>query len=1499
MKKSVTALLFFLALLFSTVLIGCEQAPNLNTEPTLSYIFISQKPAKLNYTYEEVLDLTGLVVKAAYSDNSEKVITGWSSSPKEGTKLTTLGSEIKITISYEEKETSFTVSVTKNANQKVLSSIYVSKKPYKLNYERDSQLDLTGIEIKGNYSDGTESVLENWTASPNEGTILSTSGTITVNINYENKNTSFTITVNKKNETSNEFFWGTWVRMDNGKEYNVFETSVTQENKEYKITSSNDSNLYVNELGSFSKQSDSVIICNNIPYFRKGGSNLEYTLKLVGFEDSIGRAASTQSTIGGKKVKGTSVKYPSFVSEAESDEDGTIRGLRAPVAGDVQTITITDNDNTIVVVTGIKVENNGDNMGTIPLSKNGQYSLKVTGTIPEEEKDDGYMYGNNYKRYPMTLTITNIGDVASATSSISITAKDNCLNINSLDNSNLKLIPVSTMEPGMTKTIRMEIECGSVYSSYIDTGINVTITNADTGKKWIDFVPLRFHRGLVPITVAGKSTEENNNATLNGFIIYPDGNNLFFSIPHNGYKTLFVPSFRSSQNYLLSFSGATVEGSLEKSTEMFYTVNPKSTQNITIPTYDNTDDFNECYRFGEPNNSEITAFTITENFTAYLHSRDIDFYTIDAESDKVILPSGIQLYKINYLDSKNSTLQTLSVQENYTITESELAYYTNLDGYSFEGWYIGGYKVNEGYEVNCNITLEAKWTLIEYEIEYELNEGNNDSDNPKTYTIESNIKLTEPTREGFSFSGWYDSKDFNGTSITEIPKGSFGNKKLYAKWEAITYNILYELNDGNLQKNNPNSYTIETDSIALESPTKTGYTFTGWYESADFNGNKIDTISKGSTGNKTLFAKWEATEYTITYELNKGTNNTGNPQKYTIESDEIELITPERAGYYFEGWFEEEDFSGLKITKIIKGSFGNRKLFAKWEILTYSIIYNLNDGYNDSNNPDTYKIDTDTITLQAATKKGYSFAGWYSNPSCTGNIIDKINKGSTGNKTLYAKWNPIWYSIDYRLNGGTNNNENPIEYTVESVIYLKEPSRNGYDFAGWYMNEDFSDEIVENIPTEKAENIILFAKWEPTIYSIEYYTNGGILDSNASTTYTINSQTIQLTTPNREGYSFKGWFYSSSFSGNSISQIGSGSYGNKKLYAKWQPIQYTITYNLDNGVNSTSNPYNYTIESSKIELSQPTRNGYDFLGWYTDSEKTIKNNIIEAGSSENKTFYAKWNIITYSLNYVLNGGSIETANPSSYTVIDNVVFNSPTKEGQVFAGWFESSSFEGDLLNELPCGSFGNKTLYAKWITGIKIDVDKDNINNLDLSTLSSEFELYVTGTLTDEKISLIANKLESATVTANLNLGDATATQFNARGNTSFSYNSYVYYSLFFPCKTLKKVILPKHLEEIDSFSFCGCNFIEEIIIPNSVTKLDSYVFYGCSNVKELNISGLQMFGPYAFTGCVDKVLGLRKYDVYLSEYNYSYGSNYDSYITLNESNYSRYESFFWGPGH
>ena len=521
----------------------------------------------------------------------------------------------------------------------------------------------------------------------------------------------------------NQFFWGTWQCMADGiickiDENNVYEylnNTGTGDYRKYEVLSSTTKTLVTNneKFGTFTKQSESVILRGSIPYFRKGGSNLKYTLKLVGFEDYVTRAAGTISSLGGKKAVAISDTYKSFKSEAESDDDGIIRGLCAPVAGDVQTVKILENTEPIVVVTGLKIENSGSSMGTIPLSKGGQYSLKVTGTISENEKHEGYLYGNNYKSYPMTLTITNISEVESATSAISISPKDPALTLKSTDGSNLNLIMVSTLKPGMTKTVKMDVECGAIDSAYIDTGINITITNLETRKNWIDFVPIRFHRGLVPITVAGRSTEENTKAKLNGFIIYPDGNNTYFSIPHNGDKTVFVPSFHSTQNFLLVFSGAKVEGSLVKSTEMFYTVNPKTTEKKEIVIPENIDEAMNCYSFGEPNDSETNAFEIAGSVSAYLKDSDIDFYKINAASEEIYLPNGVQLYKVRYNNQKGNNPQNLSVYENHKLTKSELPELDNVDGYYFDGWYIGGEKISDGYTVNCNITLEARWISVE------------------------------------------------------------------------------------------------------------------------------------------------------------------------------------------------------------------------------------------------------------------------------------------------------------------------------------------------------------------------------------------------------------------------------------------------------------------------------------------------------------------------------------------------------------------------------------------------------------------------------------------------------------------------------------------------------------------------------------------------------------------------------------------------------------------
>lgn len=509
----------------------------------------------------------------------------------------------------------------------------------------------------------------------------------------------------------NQFFWGQWQRMDNGKSYYINENNIKTDERLYSATSSSENYLNVEGLGRFEKQTDSVIINNSIPYFRKGGTNLSYKMKLVGFEDSINRAAraASSASLSGYTITGTSEQFESFTSEAVSDEDGSVT-LTAPTSGDVQTITVTSGDDTIVVVPGIKVETDGSNMGTIPISQEGQYSLKVTGTIEDSEKDDGYLYGNNYKSYPMMLTITNVSDVVSAPSVCTITAEDSRVTVSSADGSDITGgVLISTLKSGFTKTILLSVTCGMLTESYLDTGLIVTVKNAVTEKTWQDYVPLRFFKGLVPITVAAESVEENADAALNGFVIYPDGNSQFFSVPDKGDKTIYVPTFGIEQSYTLAFSGATIEGSLSKSTEMLYTVASGTCAKKEIDTAAMA--FIDAVQYGETgsgNGSEDNATVADSEFEAYLADGDVDFYEMTTSLSETKLPSERKIY-ITYRTEKGNTPLPISLEYGVQLTADELPLLKNIDGYSFDGWYQGNECIQAGFLIKKDLVLVARW----------------------------------------------------------------------------------------------------------------------------------------------------------------------------------------------------------------------------------------------------------------------------------------------------------------------------------------------------------------------------------------------------------------------------------------------------------------------------------------------------------------------------------------------------------------------------------------------------------------------------------------------------------------------------------------------------------------------------------------------------------------------------------------------------------------------
>ena len=323
------------------------------------------------------------------------------------------------------------------------------------------------------------------------------------------------------------------------------------------------------------------------------------------------------------------------------------------------------------------------------------------------------------------------------------------------------------------------------------------------------------------------------------------------------------------------------------------------------------------------------------------------------------------------------------------------------EGYTFAGWDTAIPATMPAH----NMTITAQWTVNQYTITYDLDGGTAEG-NPDTYTVETDaFTLKNPTRPGYTFTGW------SGTGLTgednltvTIPKGSTGNRSYTAHWSLNTYSITYDLNGGTAS-GNPTSYTVESATITLNQPTKTGYTFTGW-SGTDLTGedNLTVTIPAGSTGDRSYTAHWSLNTYSITYDLNGGTVS-GNPDFYTVESAAITLNPPTRTGYTFIGW-SGTDLSGsdnLTVT-IPTGSIGNRSYTAHWSLNTYSITYDL-DGGTAFGNPDSYTVESAAITLNEPTKAGYVFNGW-SGTDLVGedNLTVTIPAGSIGDRRYTAHW---------------------------------------------------------------------------------------------------------------------------------------------------------------------------------------------------------------------------------------------------------------------------------------------------------------------------------------------------------------------------------------------------------------------------------------------------------------------------------------------------------------
>ena len=474
-------------------------------------------------------------------------------------------------------------------------------------------------------------------------------------------------------------------------------------------------------------------------------------------------------------------------------------------------------------------------------------------------------------------------------------------------------------------------------------------------------------------------------------------------------------------------------------------------------------------------------------------------------------------------------------------------------GYEFKGW-VGDDIDGAQTEViiptgsTGDRTYIALWRVIAYFIELRQSSGNWMQNIP--YTVEEEVKLPIPTREGYEFIGWVGEDIIDAQINVTIPRGSTGFRLYAAHWALENYTITLDTSGGNALDNI--RYTVKSDPIILPTPTRNGYEFSGWTGEGITTPQTEVIIPTGSTGNKAYTANWKVIEYTITLDTNGG--SAVSPIKYTVE-DSFTLPYPLRPGYEFVGW--TLDGSGMLPAMpliIYYGTTGNLRYKAEWRLAEYTITMDLNGGSGQEKV--VYTMTDEDFELPTPTRNGYEFVGWTGERITTPQTSVKIPKGSTGNKAYTANWKVIRYTITLVTNGGAVIAS--IRYTVEDSVTLPiPPERPGYEFAGWVL--DGSGQFPSTpmiIPKGSTGDRIYKAEWRVASYTITYVSHGKAYNW---VQYTINNQ-VYFGTPEEDpsyylpGYTFVGWKIDGVEGTPRSYMLPKGSYGNRTATMLWEAI---------------------------------------------------------------------------------------------------------------------------------------------------------------------------------------------------------------------------------------------------------------------------------------------------------------------------------------------------------
>lgn len=751
-------------------------------------------------------------------------------------------------------------------------------------------------------------------------------------------------------------------------------------------------------------------------------------------------------------------------------------------------------------------------------------------------------------------------------------------------------------------------------------------------------------------------------------------------------------------------------------------------------------------------------------------------------------------------------------------------------------------------------------------IEYDT-DGGNEIENDILKKLNHVTKT--PTKNGYTFDCWtvknYDIKNKkNDYSL---------NLVLIANYKPNVYSISYNYGCSNysIEQNHITKYTVGNETI-INSPTRKGYTFTGWTGNGIIVPTKEMKISSNTYGNINLTANWLANEYTINLNVNGGICDTNNV--ITSYDEKFNLPTPTRIGYEFAGWYYENK----SINGTINNYNENITVTAHWNAITYSISY-LNTFNDNLENIQYYNIET-SYTLENPSRDGYTFIGWSENGSEQLVLNKSINKGTIGELSFKAYWAPNNYTISLNLNGGACE-VNSVTTTYDDSFSLPTPTRTGYEFAGWYYNLNEFTNGVWN----KTTDISITANWNPinVDYVVNYYREN-IEDNNYTLFSSLVEQGLSDSSISPEPVEYYG-FETPSVQNKTISPDGS-----LVIDYYYQRIEYTLSF-ITNGGSNVSNftkKYGTIVDKNDVLTS---RNDSSFDDWFTEvdiinkfqyvldkdyvlyahfeGESVPSNFEYEIKNDECKVVKylgeeANIKIPKYINNKIVS--SIESNAFKDNTDVKNIVIpesiisigeyafsdctslssvNIPSGIKIINSGVFNNCSSLLEItipksVETIVGGSFNGcsslKTLSVPFIGEKRYSNDSINKYNLGFIFGSTEYDdsysikpVYYANNEYLEAKYYIPDSLKKIIIT------DCDYIQYGA-----LSLNS-----------SVNEIIILSNVLYIGPSAFEGTSIVS-FDIPENITTLSGNIFHGCTNLKTINnINNISSIGTGAFFGC------------------------------------------------